>query len=316
MAYGLLPRDQRHQYLRFEGLQYTDVDIVDFETRLAMGLHTSKEIESDGFGAYWAENARQIPDKGDMGAYWIGISSARDFLGTLTSYTLIRDLMLRLCHMLIACSIVRRSQAPEKVTMTDLFYMRVMDVGSVNVPYLLARYLRLFTLGRKQGAMISRGEFVARLAKHFRLFTEMRLQGLTVIVRELSVIDMAELVRLQICEEIDDTWAWVASGPERQQVAAAGTREVAEDAPIVDKGRLEEDVHGLRGALGEQREVLDSMACNFSRFTTWTVTGLSWMMDQAGVKYTSYADFQISYVRRTKHRTDDASTSTPQHPDP
>ncbi|GJR79208.1 hypothetical protein Tco_0149993 [Tanacetum coccineum] len=27
-------RDQRHQYLRFKGLQYTDADIVDFETRL------------------------------------------------------------------------------------------------------------------------------------------------------------------------------------------------------------------------------------------------------------------------------------------
>ncbi|GJY49979.1 hypothetical protein Tco_0439935 [Tanacetum coccineum] len=32
---ALQPRDQRHQYLRHEGLQYTDVDIVDFETRLA-----------------------------------------------------------------------------------------------------------------------------------------------------------------------------------------------------------------------------------------------------------------------------------------
>ncbi|GJX98320.1 hypothetical protein Tco_0355339 [Tanacetum coccineum] len=40
----------------------------------------------------------------------------------------------------------------------------------------------------------------------------------------------------------------------------------------------------MRRALGEQREVLDSMACDFSRFTTWTVTGLSRMMDQAGVR--------------------------------
>ncbi|GJZ27900.1 hypothetical protein Tco_0572547 [Tanacetum coccineum] len=33
MAFPL--RDQRYQYLRYEGLQYTDADIVDFETRLA-----------------------------------------------------------------------------------------------------------------------------------------------------------------------------------------------------------------------------------------------------------------------------------------
>ncbi|GJY30735.1 hypothetical protein Tco_0414230, partial [Tanacetum coccineum] len=32
---ALPPRDQRNQYLRYEGLQYTDADIADFETRLA-----------------------------------------------------------------------------------------------------------------------------------------------------------------------------------------------------------------------------------------------------------------------------------------
>ncbi|GJW47110.1 hypothetical protein Tco_0078756 [Tanacetum coccineum] len=102
---------------------------------------------------------------------------------------------------------------------------------------------------------------------------------------------MAELVRLQIYEELDDTWDWVAPRPERQQVAAAGALKVAEGASVVDEGRLEEDVHGLRGALGEQREVLDNMAYDFSRFTTWTVIGLLRMMAQAGVRYTSYADF-------------------------
>ncbi|GKD87419.1 hypothetical protein Tco_1358573 [Tanacetum coccineum] len=64
-----------------------------------------------------------------------------------------------------------------------------------------------------------------------------------------------------------------------------GSPEVAEGALVVDEGRLEEDVHGLRGALREQREILDSIACDFSRFTTRTVTELSRMMDQAGVRY-------------------------------
>ncbi|GJV43267.1 hypothetical protein Tco_1427803 [Tanacetum coccineum] len=39
---ALPPRDQRHQYLKFEGLQYTDADIVDFETRL--GKIYSREV--------------------------------------------------------------------------------------------------------------------------------------------------------------------------------------------------------------------------------------------------------------------------------
>ncbi|GKC99090.1 hypothetical protein Tco_1169365 [Tanacetum coccineum] len=230
-----------------------------------------------------------------MSAYWIGISSARYFLGTTPSYKSIKDPMLRLFHRLIACNIAGRSQAPKKMTVTDLFYLRGMDVGSVNIPYLLAR-----------------------------------LQGLMAIVRNLPVIDMAELVRLQICVELDDTWAWVAPRPERQQVAMAGAPEAARDAPIVDEGapavpahrlaREEDDVHEIQGALAEQREVLDSMARDLSQFSTWMVVGLSQVMSQAGVRYTSYANFQIPYVRRTRRRTDDASTSTAQQdeqqPDP
>ncbi|GKE49979.1 hypothetical protein Tco_1481237 [Tanacetum coccineum] len=126
---------------------------------LALGLHTAEEMETVGFDAYWAESARQIPDKGDLRDYWIRISSAGDFLGTAPSYTYIKDPILRLCHRLIACNIA----------------------------------------GRR----------------------------LTFIAPTLPVIDMAELVRLHICMEIDDTWAWVALGPERQPDDVAGTPRVA-----------------------------------------------------------------------------------------
>ncbi|GJU98916.1 hypothetical protein Tco_1328187 [Tanacetum coccineum] len=149
----------RRQCLRYKGLQYTNVDIMDFEARLtriymrevhrvqvfdfgglpnlmaeglsarmlmehkdaqgqsvfgeavtdldttgalqfqlggvrrrmswrefilALGLYTAEEMQTVGFGAYWAESARQIPDKGDLRDYWIGISSAGDFLGTVS----------------------------------------------------------------------------------------------------------------------------------------------------------------------------------------------------------------------------------------
>ncbi|GKE55141.1 hypothetical protein Tco_1490297 [Tanacetum coccineum] len=149
----------------------------------------------------------------------------------------------------------------------------------------MARYLRLFVAGRKSGAHIFGGQFVARLAEHFGLLTAEILGGLIVISPELPVIDITELVRLQICKEIDDTWAWVALGPERQLDAAAGAPGVAQDAPVIDEGdqanpthiqappppppttartipqrmaRLEEDVHEIRGMLAEQREDLGS----------------------------------------------------------
>ncbi|GJS85720.1 hypothetical protein Tco_0752261 [Tanacetum coccineum] len=44
------------------------------------------------------------------------------------------------------------------------------------------RYLMRFASGSKRGVLISGGQFVAPLAKHFGLLTEERLQGLTVIV--------------------------------------------------------------------------------------------------------------------------------------
>ncbi|GJW50773.1 hypothetical protein Tco_0092124 [Tanacetum coccineum] len=307
-------------------------------------------MQTVGFSAYWADNAKQIPDKGDLRDYWIGISSARDFLGTAPSYIAIQDPILRLCHRLIACSIAGRSQAPEKVIVTDLFYLRRMDVYSVNVPYLLARYLRLFTAGRKSGAYISGGQFVAQLVEHFGLLTMEILGGLMVIAPELSIIDMTKLVRLQICAQFNDTWVWVAMGPERQPDAVAGTPAIVEDAPIVDKGdqaipapvhapqqppppppavvrimpqrmaRLEADVHKIRGALTEQREVINAMAHDFSRFSTWVVTRLGRMMDRAGVTYVPYSHTHIPYQRRVRQRTREASSSTaqqdPQQPDP
>ncbi|GJU63239.1 hypothetical protein Tco_1245074 [Tanacetum coccineum] len=347
---ALPPRDQRHHYLRSEGLEYTDADITDFEERLGriygreihrvqvfnfgglteltdkglssrmlmehkddqgqgvftsrdwrklfeirgplfqlgkvrrrmswrefmlgMGLHIAEEIESVGFSTYWAESAIQIPDKGDLSAYWIGILYAGDFLGTAPSYTSIRDPMLRLCHRLIACSIAGRSQAPEKVIMTDLFYLMGMDVGSSNIPYLLARYLRLFAKGRKRGAMIFGGQFVARLAEHFGLLTEERLQGLMVVTAGTPVMTEDALV-------VDEGAPTVPAPVQAPQAppAAGPTSTITQRL-----GRLKEDVHGLRGALGEQKEVLDNMACDFSQFTTWMVIGLSRMMDQAGVR--------------------------------
>ncbi|GKF77230.1 hypothetical protein Tco_0229700, partial [Tanacetum coccineum] len=90
--------------------------------------------------------------------------------------------------------------------------------------------------GRKSGSRLSGGHFVGRLAHHFGLVSDDGLRGLSVVARELPLIDMGELVKLNICREIRDYWAWVAPGPERQQVAAAGAPKVAKDALVVDEG--------------------------------------------------------------------------------
>nr|GEX66701.1 hypothetical protein [Tanacetum cinerariifolium] len=45
--------------------------------------------------------------------------------------------------------------APEKVTGVDLFYLKSMDRGTANVPYLLAQYLFRHDEGRKSGARLN-----------------------------------------------------------------------------------------------------------------------------------------------------------------
>ncbi|GKD42404.1 hypothetical protein Tco_1267049 [Tanacetum coccineum] len=156
-----------------------------------------------GFGAYWQGSERVIPDKGGLRDYWMEISSDRDFLGPAPSYVFIRDLVRRLCHRMIACSISGRGQSPEKVTGFDLFYLRSMDQRTTNIPYLLAQYLFRYAKGRKSRARLYEGHFIGRLAAYFGLFNDQGLRAL---------------------------------GPERQQADAAGAPRAPKDAPIVDEG--------------------------------------------------------------------------------
>ncbi|GJT96831.1 hypothetical protein Tco_1092349 [Tanacetum coccineum] len=120
---ALPPRDQRHQYLRFEGLQYTDTDIMDFEERLDRIYNREVYSLAELEGGY---------------------------------------LRLEACWLDWRSNIAGRSQAPEK-KVTETIVLSKRDVW------------------RKHGAMISGG---------------------------LPVIDMGELVKLQIFEELNDTWDW------------------------------------------------------------------------------------------------------------
>ncbi|GKF37149.1 hypothetical protein Tco_0113907 [Tanacetum coccineum] len=93
--------------------------------------------------------------------------------------------------------------------------------GSANVPYLLAQYLFRYAEGRKSGARLSKGHFIGRLAHHFGLDSDDGLRGLSVVTRELPLIDIGKIVKLNICMEVGDDWAWVAYAAERQPVATA-----------------------------------------------------------------------------------------------
>ncbi|GJS80696.1 hypothetical protein Tco_0730577 [Tanacetum coccineum] len=207
-----------------------------------------------------------------------------------------------------------------------------MDRGTANVPYLLAHYLFHHFEGRKSGACLSGGHFIGRLAAHFGLVGDQGLRGLSVVVSELPVIDLLELARLNICARFGDTWAWVAPGPERQQVAAAGASGAAEDAPTADEGAqavpapvLEEEVHEIRQSVMGLRGVVESSITEQTRVSTWLVSCMTQLMDASGRTYQAFdstlvGSSRLSCKRRVRPRTGDASTSaTPQtddQPDP
>ncbi|GJV39050.1 hypothetical protein Tco_1417490 [Tanacetum coccineum] len=313
---ALLPREQRHRFLKYEGLEYSDADIADFEVILARiykrEVHRVQVFDFGGLTDLMAKglSARMLMEhQDDQGAildldtlgtlqFQLGrarrriswrefilalglhtdeemISFVGYFLGTVPSYTMIRDPFLRLCHRLIACSIAGRSQAPEKVTVTDLFYLRGMDVDSVNVPYLLARYLRLFAAGRKSRAHIFGGQF-------------------------------------------------------RQSNAVTSAPAIAEDAPAVDQGlvRLEEDMQGLRRDVGSLHGLVERSMTDQGRFSMWMMSCMNtscWMLASRltykGILTCLLREFTCTAFRgRTKQRTSEASTSTaqqdPHEPDP
>ncbi|GKE02044.1 hypothetical protein Tco_1390027 [Tanacetum coccineum] len=290
---------------------------------LALGLHTEQEM-----------------------------AEARDFLGLVTSYVLIRDPVRRLCHMMIAYSILGRGQTPEKVTGVDLFYLRSMDRRTANVPHLLAQYLFRNAKGRKSGSMLLGWHFIGRLAMHFGLVSDEGLRGLQVVTRELPLVDLHKLGRLYICTRYDDTWDWVAQGPERQQAAAAGAPEVdkagqaAEEvapeipapAPAASQAppppspapqprtmsqrieRLEEEVHDLRRDVVGMRGDVASFTTEQSRVSTWLISCVTQLMDASGQTYQPFDNTLVggsglSFRRRVRPRTGDASTSAAPHTD-
>ncbi|GKA07921.1 hypothetical protein Tco_0687252 [Tanacetum coccineum] len=127
-------------------------------------------------------------------------------------------------------------EAPEKVTGVDLFYIRSIDHGTTNFSHLLAQYMFRHAEGRKSRAMLPGWHFIGCLAMHLGLVSDEGLRGLQVVTRELSLIDLHELERLNICMRYGDTWAWVAQGPERQQATAAGAHEADEAGLEAEEG--------------------------------------------------------------------------------
>ncbi|GKB13055.1 hypothetical protein Tco_0846978, partial [Tanacetum coccineum] len=329
---------------RDKGLEYTDADITDFEERLdriySREIHRVQVVDFLGMPELMRDGlfSRMVMEQRDDVGVVLFTSGAWGRLFD-TRGPLVRELIIEFLSTLRFGEVWLDLDAPGTIQFQlgrakrRLSYRQfILDLrlhtGEEMDSLILLDFLGpspSYTLIRDPVLRLSHRIMAHSIAGRSQA-PEKILGGLTVIAPELSIIDMGELVRLQICMEVDDTWAWVAMGLERQPDAAAGALG-APPPPATARtipqrmARLEEDIHEIHGALTKHREVIDAMARDFSRFSTWVITSLARMMDKAGVTYVPYSESHVPYQRRrVRQRTSKASTSAaqqdPQQPDP
>ncbi|GKF45233.1 hypothetical protein Tco_0131785, partial [Tanacetum coccineum] len=120
---------------------------------------------------------------------------------------------------------------------------------------------------------------------------------------ELPLIDLHELGRLNICSRFGYTWAWVALGPERQQVAAAGSLGATKDAPAADEG-----AHAVPAPVQAPQPPPPAPQ---HRTMSQTIERL----EEEAFDSTLVGSSCLSYERRVRPKTGDASSSTAPHTD-
>ncbi|GJR31992.1 hypothetical protein Tco_1108224 [Tanacetum coccineum] len=120
-----------------------------------------------------------------------------------------------------------------------IFIYCSMGQGGLKCPTSIREGIYLACEGWTVLVGLSGGTSLGVLAMHFGLVSDEGLRGLQVVTRELPLIDLHKLGRLNICLRFGDTWAWVAQGIERQQADAAGAYKADEAGPAVDEGAQE-----------------------------------------------------------------------------
>ncbi|GJY08175.1 hypothetical protein Tco_0375229 [Tanacetum coccineum] len=178
----LPPREQRHPFLRYQGLEYFDQDIANFKERLEMihnkDTHRVQVLDFKGMPKLMRDvlyDRMLMEHRGDDRVMVFTISVRRGH----------ETYELKGVHFSSGITYREKIESPS--------------------------FARRFATGRKSGALISGGQFVARLAEHFGLLTEERLYGLT---------------------------AWVPAGPARQEGNAGG---VVEEASVALGGGDEDE---------------------------------------------------------------------------
>ncbi|GJT43361.1 hypothetical protein Tco_0952076 [Tanacetum coccineum] len=178
-------RDQRHQYLRFAGLQYTDTDITDFEERLGRiydrEVHRVQVFDFGGLTELMDERlrGRMLMERRDAKGQSVFTSRAWRRLFEIRG-PLVHELILEFF------STFRFGEVVLDLDTAGALQFQLGGVRCRRATGLLHEVLlgvRLFASGRKSGAKLSGGHFIGRLAQHFGLVSDDGLRGLSVMTR-------------------------------------------------------------------------------------------------------------------------------------
>ncbi|GJY29684.1 hypothetical protein Tco_0405451, partial [Tanacetum coccineum] len=232
----LPPREQRHPFLRYQGLEYTDADIADFKERMVMEHHDDASVVVFTSRAW----GRLFDTRGPL----LGGARRR-----LSWRQFILALGLHTEEEMESPGFARywsesESMIPGKGDLHDYWRSISSDGDFLGPPpsYTLIRdpVLRLFHRMMAH-SIAGRSQALEKI-----------LGGLTVIALELPIIDMAELVRLQISEDVPavDEGDQAIPAPVQPPQQPPPPPPTARTMPQ-RMARLEEDVHEIRGKLTE-----------------------------------------------------------------
>ncbi|GJV87531.1 hypothetical protein Tco_1531469 [Tanacetum coccineum] len=255
-GYGVLdmaplpPHDQRHLWLYYQVEGYIEEIVHDFEQGLEtiFGRHVNRVHILDFEGLTLdmrqdlAERLRIVYTKDDgqeefilefFSTYKIGSKMGLDVADTLCFQLggARRSMTWRQCILALedgfrAYWLGSERVIPYKRDLSD-YWVEISSGrdflrGDPSYTYIRDPFRSLchrHTKGKKSGARLFGGHFIRRLAHHFGLVSDDGLRGLSVVTREIPLINMA-------------------SGPERQPDAVGGAPRAVEDAPAVDEGAL------------------------------------------------------------------------------
>ncbi|GJY82461.1 hypothetical protein Tco_0495837 [Tanacetum coccineum] len=157
---------------------------------------------------------------------------------------------------------------PDKGDLRDYLDLDLADRYFWPRPFFCFLIRDLHAEGRKSKARLSGGHFIGRLAMHFGLVSNKGLRGLHVVTRELPLIDLHELRRLNICSRYEDTWAWVCPGPSSMQAPPPPPPAPQPQTMSQRIERIKEEMSDLRHDIVGLRGVVKSFITEQSRVST------------------------------------------------